>query len=86
MIILFHIKLDKFYYIVVMNQSKVMCYDSFFCSDKNELLLASQKGVTTKSDIITVVVKKKLQILSQKSRFLKENANNKYRNLSEEEK
>ena len=51
-----------------------------------QLLLAWQKGVTTKSDIITVVVKKKLQILSQKSRFLKENANNKYRNLSEEEK
>ena len=51
-----------------------------------QLLLAWQKGVTIKSDIITVVVKKKLQILSQKSRFLKENANNKYRNLSEEEK
>lgn len=51
-----------------------------------QLLLAWQKGVTTKSDIITVVVKKKLQILSQKSRFLKENANNKYRNFSEEEK
>ena len=38
MIILFHLKLDKFYYIEAMNCLKVICYD-FFCLCKNELLL-----------------------------------------------
>ena len=39
MIILFHLKLDKFYYTGIMNQLKTICFDLIFCSYKNELLL-----------------------------------------------
>ena len=40
MIILFHLKLNEFYRIAVMDSLKVICYDLFFCSYKSELLLA----------------------------------------------
>ena len=39
MIILFHLKLDRFYYIGAMNEKKVIYEIIFFVSIKHELLL-----------------------------------------------
>ena len=43
MIILFHLKLDKFYCIGAMNQLEMICYDFFICSYKIEFLAKKAK-------------------------------------------
>ena len=89
MIILFHLKLDKFYYIGVMNYLKVTCCNLFFVHikmsyywfNKKELLqIANERyhncGGTEES----------AKYYLENEEVLKENARNRYRNLSEEEK
>ena len=48
MIILFHLKLDKFFCTGVMNQLKVICYD-FFCSYKNSYFLFNRQELLEKA-------------------------------------
>ena len=89
MIILFHLKLDKFYYIGVMNYLKVTCCDLFFVHikmsyhwfNKKELLQTANDryhncGGTEKS----------AKYYLENEEVLKENTRNRYRNLSEEKK
>ena len=49
MIILFHLKLEKFYCIAAMNQLKIICYYLFFCSCKNELLFFNRQKLQQKA-------------------------------------
>ena len=93
MIILFHLKLDKFYCFRNMNYLKVICYDllffvifvyikmSYYWFNRQELL---QKA---KGKYHTCGGKEKVgeYYLANKD-VIKEKANNKYKNLSEEEK
>ena len=48
-IILFHLKLDKFYRIGVMNQLKVICYDSSFVHMKMSYYSFKRKEVLQKA-------------------------------------
>ena len=61
-IILYHLKLDKFYCIRAMNYLKMICYDLLFCSYKNESLLFNRQKLLLKAKnrYHMVVVKKKL--------------------------
>ena len=62
MIILFHLKLDKFYYIEARNSLKIICCDLFFVRIKMSYYYFNKEYCYKKQkiDIITVVVKKKL--------------------------
>ena len=78
-IILFHLKSDKFYCIRAMNKLKMICCDLFFCSCKIRYLFSCKEQ---KLNIIIVVVKKIAKYFIENKNVLKENA----RNLSEKKR
>ena len=76
MIILFHLKLNKFYCIGVINQFKVICFNLlFFCLYKKNVF--QQTSAIRKIDIIIAVVKKAAEYYLENKDILKENTKKK---------
>ena len=84
MIILFQLKSDKLYCIGVMNQLKVICYDSFFVHRKMSFHWFNRKELLQKAKDRCHNgggKKKATDYCLKNSQILKRNRNNKYRNL-----
>ena len=84
--ILFHLKLDKFYCIGVMNQLKMICYDLIFVHIKISYSWLNRQELLRKArerDIITVAVKKAPKYHIKNREFLSGKARKRYRNFKQ---